>query len=134
MLTWMAAYRSVSANKSESQKTDFCISGLFRYVRNRHYHGYFLLLAGLSSFQSRPGFPVIAIGETIPLLRLVGREEMQLEQEFGERYRDYQRCVPRLLFSFSPGLLPRASSHAGARPSGSGRLRGLLPRRSPRHT
>jgi protein-S-isoprenylcysteine O-methyltransferase Ste14 len=104
MLTWVAAYRSVSANKGESQKTDFCISGPFRYVRNPHYLGYFLLLAGLSSFQSRLGFPVMAIGETILLLRLVGREEMQLEQAFGERYRDYQRCVPRLLFSFSPRI------------------------------
>jgi protein-S-isoprenylcysteine O-methyltransferase Ste14 len=34
MLTWVAAYRSVNTSKGESQKTDFCISGPFRYVRN----------------------------------------------------------------------------------------------------
>jgi protein-S-isoprenylcysteine O-methyltransferase Ste14 len=89
MLTWVAAYRSVSTNKGESQKTDFCISGPFRYVRNPHYLGYFLLLAGLSSFQSRLGFPVTVTT--------------------SDAYRDFY-------FHSARGLLPGASSHAGARP------------------
>ena len=62
MLTWVATYRSVNGSKGESQKTDFCLSGPFGYVRNPQYLGYFLLLAGLSSFQSGLGFPVMAIG------------------------------------------------------------------------
>jgi hypothetical protein len=43
------------------------------------------------------------LAETILLLRLVAREELRLEQEYGERFRVYAQRVPRFL----PSLRPR---------------------------
>jgi protein-S-isoprenylcysteine O-methyltransferase Ste14 len=100
LLTWSAAYRAPSAIK---ERTAFCISGPFRYVRNPQYLAYFLLILALGTFQSRLGFPVMLLGETILLLRLVAREELRLEKEYGERYRVYARRVSRFL----PSLRPR---------------------------
>ena len=37
------------------------------------------------------------VGETILLLRLVAREELQLGQEYGELFRNYAQHVPRFL-------------------------------------
>jgi protein-S-isoprenylcysteine O-methyltransferase Ste14 len=109
LLTWSAAYRPPSAIKD---RTAFCIAGPFRYVRNPQYVSYFLLILALGTFQSRLGFPVMLLGETILLRRLIGREELCLEQEYGERFRVYAQSVPRLLPSFHPrfendGQLPQ---------------------------
>jgi protein-S-isoprenylcysteine O-methyltransferase Ste14 len=100
LLTWSTAYRPPQANRD---RTAFSIAGPFRYVRNPHYLAYFFLLLALGTFQSVLGFPVMLVGETILLLRLVGREELRLEQEHGERYLLYARRVPRFL----PSLRPR---------------------------
>jgi protein-S-isoprenylcysteine O-methyltransferase Ste14 len=43
------------------------------------------------------------VGEAILLQRLIGREELRLKQEFGERFVRYAERVPRLL----PALRPR---------------------------
>jgi len=45
-------------------------------------------------------------GEMILLLRLVAREELQLEQKHGKRFRSYAQRVPRFL----PGLRPPVES------------------------
>jgi protein-S-isoprenylcysteine O-methyltransferase Ste14 len=109
LLAWSTAYRPPPANRD---RTAFSIAGPFRYVRNPHYLSYFFLLLALGTFQSVLGFPVMLLGETILLLRLVGREELRLEQEFGEHFRLYERRVPCLLPSLRPrfeddGQLPR---------------------------
>jgi hypothetical protein len=54
----------------------------------------------------------MVLAETILLLRLAGREELGLEQEYGERFRGYAQRVPRFLPSLHPrfeddGQLPR---------------------------
>jgi protein-S-isoprenylcysteine O-methyltransferase Ste14 len=100
LLTWSTAYRPPTANP---QHTPFSIAGPFRYVRNPQYLSYFLLLLGLGTFQSVIGFPVLLVGEAILLVRLVGREELRLEREYGERFPEYAERVPRLL----PALRPR---------------------------
>jgi protein-S-isoprenylcysteine O-methyltransferase Ste14 len=100
LLTWSTAYRPPSLNQD---RTSFCIAGPFRYVRNPHYLSYFLLIVALGTFQSRLGFPVMLIAEAVLLLRLVAREELQLEQDYGERFFRYAKRVPRLL----PSLRPR---------------------------
>jgi hypothetical protein len=46
---------------------------------------------------------VMLIAEAVLLLRLVAREELQLEQDYGERFFRYAKRVPRLL----PLLRPR---------------------------
>jgi protein-S-isoprenylcysteine O-methyltransferase Ste14 len=109
LLTWSTAYRPPSTIKDH---TAFSIAGPFRYVRNPQYLSYFLLLLALGTFQSVLGFPVMLLAETILLLRLVTREEIRLEQEYGERFRVYAQRVPRLLPSLHPrfedeGQLPQ---------------------------
>jgi protein-S-isoprenylcysteine O-methyltransferase Ste14 len=100
LLTWSTAYRPPSALKD---RTAFSIAGPFRFVRNPQYLSYFLLILALSTFQSRLGFPVMLLAETILLLRLVAREKFCLEQEYGERFRVYAQSVP----CFLPSLRPR---------------------------
>jgi protein-S-isoprenylcysteine O-methyltransferase Ste14 len=100
LLTWSTAYRPQSGGP---QHTSFSSGGPFRYVRNPQYWAYFLLILALGTFQSVLGFPVMLVGETILLLRLAGREELLLEQEYGERFRRYAQQVPR----FVPALRPR---------------------------
>jgi protein-S-isoprenylcysteine O-methyltransferase Ste14 len=109
LLTWSTAYRPPSALKD---RTAFSIAGPFRFVRNPQYLSYFLLILALSTFQSRLGFPVMLLAETILLLRLVAREELRLDQEYGERFRVYAQRVPRFLPSLrrrfeNDGQLPR---------------------------
>ena len=103
ILTWATAYRPPSAN---ADRTTFSIGGPFRRVRNPHYLSYFLLVLALGTFQSRLGFPVMLVAETLLLLRLTRREELRLEQEYGERFRVYAQRVPRFL----PSLRPRVEA------------------------
>ena len=100
LLTWSTACRPSSTIKDH---TAFSITGPFRYVRNPQYLSYFFLILALGTFQSALGFPIMLLAETILLLRLVGREELRLEREYGERFRVYAQRVPRFL----PSLRPR---------------------------
>jgi protein-S-isoprenylcysteine O-methyltransferase Ste14 len=111
VLTWASAYRPYGRKGGQPQAVDLSVGGPYRYVRNPHYVGYFLLVVALGSFQSRLGFPILIAVETLLLLRFIAREEMQLEQQCGERFRDYCRHVPRLM----PSLRPRIAAD-GASP------------------
>jgi protein-S-isoprenylcysteine O-methyltransferase Ste14 len=104
LLTWSTAYRPQTANP---HRPSFSVGGPFRYVRNPQYLSYFLLILALGTFQSVLGFPVMLLGETLLLLRLVRREERCLEQEFGDRFLLYAQRVPRFL----PFFRPRAEDH-----------------------
>jgi len=77
LLTWASAYRPSIA---DVDRTAFSIAGPFRYVRNPHYLSYFLLILALGTFQSRLGFLIMLLAETLLLLRLAAREELRLEQ------------------------------------------------------
>jgi len=101
LLTWATAYRPHSPH---SHCADFSVAGPFRYLRSPHYLACSFLLIALGTFQSRLGFPIMLFAEIILLLRLVGREEVRLEQEYGERFRVCRQRVPHLL----PSLRPRA--------------------------
>src|SRR5713101_6943001 len=104
ILTWASAYRLSSPRGDQPQTVALLVGGPYRYVRNPHYIGYFLLVVALGSFQSRLGFPILIAAETLLFLRLLAREEMQLEQQCGERFREYCRRVPRLLPSLRPQI------------------------------
>ena len=97
ILTWATAYRFPSQKSNQRQAVALPVGGPYRYVRNPHHIGYFLLLVALGSFQSRLGFPILIAAETLLFLRLIAREEMQLERQCGERFRQYCKRVPRLL-------------------------------------
>jgi len=101
LLTWATAYRPPSTGVD---RTGFSIGGPFRHVRNPHYLAYFFLVLALGTFQSRLGFPVMVLGEALLLLRLLAREELLLDQQYGDRFRTYAQRVPRLLPSLHPLL------------------------------
>jgi protein-S-isoprenylcysteine O-methyltransferase Ste14 len=101
LLTWTTAYRAPGASPNRAVLST---AGPFRYVRNPRYLAYFFLLVALATFQSRLGSPVMLLAEAILLLRLIAREEVQLEQEYGERSRVYRQRVPCLLPSLRPHI------------------------------
>lgn len=95
--TWAAAYLQSNVVHDTALHTERIVAdGPYRHVRNPLYIGTFLLTVGLGLLASRSGFVVLVIGGAIRILRLIGREEMQLEKEQGERYREFCRLVPRL--------------------------------------
>jgi protein-S-isoprenylcysteine O-methyltransferase Ste14 len=100
LLTWATAYRPPP--RSNSDRLEFSTGGPFRYVRNPHYLAYFLLIIALGTFQSRLGFLIMLISETILLLRLIAREEFLLTNAYGQRFAAYTQRVPHLLPSLSP--------------------------------
>lgn len=104
ILTWATAYRFPSQKSNQPQTVALLVGGPYRYVRNPHYIGYFLLVVALGSFQSRLGFPTLIAAETLLFLRLIAREEMRLERQCGELFREYCRRVPRLLPSMRPQI------------------------------
>ena len=106
ILTWATAYRLSSPRGDQPQIMALPVGGPYRYVRNPHYLAYFMILVALGSFQSRWGFPILIAAETLLFLRLIAREETQLEHQYGERFREYSRRVPRLL----PSLRPRIAA------------------------
>jgi protein-S-isoprenylcysteine O-methyltransferase Ste14 len=103
-LTWASAHRLSTPRGDQPQTVALRVGGPYRYVRNPHYIGYFLLVVALGSFQSRLGFPILIAAETLLFLRLIAREEMRLERQCGERFREYRRRVPRLLPSMRPQI------------------------------
>jgi protein-S-isoprenylcysteine O-methyltransferase Ste14 len=110
--TWAAAYlRSDVVHDPALHAEKLVVDGPYRYLRNPLYLGTFLLSIGLGLLASRSGFLLLAIGAAIRIPRLIGREESQLEKQQGERFREFCRCVPKLI----PSLRPRIAS-AGLRP------------------
>jgi protein-S-isoprenylcysteine O-methyltransferase Ste14 len=104
LLTGATAYRPSSVL---SERSHLRVDGPFRYVRNPHYLGYFLLLTALGTFQSRLGLPMMLLVETVFLVRLVGHEEILLEQKYRERFSFYRQAVPRII----PSLRPRIKTN-----------------------
>lgn len=118
--TWAAAYlRSDVVHDSELHTEALMADGPYRYVRNPLYLGTFLMSVGLGLLASRTGFAILTVGAAIRILRLIGREEAELEKEQGERFREFCRRVPRLL----PSLRPRIPA-AGLKPQWGQAFRG----------
>jgi protein-S-isoprenylcysteine O-methyltransferase Ste14 len=110
--TWAAAYlRSNVVHDTKLHTENLVGDGPYRYVRNPLYLGTFLMSIGIGLLASRSGFILLAVGAAIRILRLIGREESELEKQQGERFREFCRRVPRLI----PSVRPRIPS-AGLRP------------------
>ena len=110
--TWAAAYlRSSVVHDTELHTEKLVGDGPYRHVRNPLYLGTFLFSVGLGLLASRSGFVFLAAGAAVRILRLIGREESELQKQQGERFREFRSRVPRLI----PSLLPRIPS-AGLRP------------------
>ena len=118
--TWAAAYlRSDVVHDTALHTETLVADGPYRHVRNPLYLGTFLLSVGLGLLASRLGFAILAVGGAIRILRLIGREEAELERERGESFREFCRRVPRLL----PSLQPRVPA-SGLKPQWGQAFRG----------
>src|SRR5690348_13805568 len=110
--TWAAAYLQSNVVHDTALHTDRIVAdGPYRRVRNPLYIGTFLMAFGLGLLASRAGFIVLVVGAAIRIRRLIGREEFQLEQQQGERFREFCRRVPRIFPSIraripAAGLVP----------------------------
>ena len=80
----------------------FIPSGLYRYTRNPMMWGTWLVFIGQSFFYHSWSLLVITVLVIIPLAIwfVVHIEEPDLEQRFGEEYRDYQKKTPRWGWKF----------------------------------
>ncbi|HEY6945985.1 MAG TPA: isoprenylcysteine carboxylmethyltransferase family protein [Candidatus Acidoferrum sp.] len=105
--TWAAAYlRSDVVHDAALHTETLVADGPYRHVRNPLYLGTFLMSVGLGFLASRAGFVILAAGAAIRILRLIGREEAELEKQEGEGFREFCRRVPRLLPSLRPRVPP----------------------------
>jgi protein-S-isoprenylcysteine O-methyltransferase Ste14 len=103
--TWAAAYLGPHVVHDLRLHTESLVAdGPYRRVRNPLYLGSLLLSIGLGFLASRVGFFILAAGGAARILRLIGREEEELEQQQGVRFHEFVRSVPRLLPSISPRL------------------------------
>ncbi|HVH70380.1 MAG TPA: isoprenylcysteine carboxylmethyltransferase family protein, partial [Candidatus Dormibacteraeota bacterium] len=111
--TWATAYLRSEVVHDKALHTETLVAdGPYGHVRNPLYLGTFLMSVGLGLLASRSGFVVLAAGAAIRILRLIRREEAELEKQQGESFREFCRRVPRMLPSLSPripaaGLTPQ---------------------------
>ena len=102
--SWAAAYlRSEVVHDTVVRTEGLVADGPYRRVRNPLYLGNVLLSLGMALLASRLGAVLLVVGQTLFLLRLIGREEAALAAAEGDRFAAYRAAVPRLV----PALTPR---------------------------
>lgn len=110
--TWASAYLHSSVVKDAAIHADRLVAdGPYRHLRNPLYLGTVLLGISFGLLASPTGFVVLVLGLTAFMIRLIGREQAELEAAQGAAYRRYVRAVPALV----PALEPRVDA-SGARP------------------
>jgi methanethiol S-methyltransferase len=87
--------QAFGANRSPHATTEFKTPGLYRLVRHPLYFGF--LLAFWATPIMTVGHLLFAVGLTLYVLIAVPLEERDLLDQFGDRYRDYQKRVRALL-------------------------------------
>ncbi|HKA24488.1 MAG TPA: isoprenylcysteine carboxylmethyltransferase family protein [Candidatus Eisenbacteria bacterium] len=105
--SWASAYlRSDIVHDTALRTEGLVADGPFRFVRNPLYLGNLLLSLGMALLMSPLGACVLVFGQAFFLLRLIGREEWELQHTEGDRFAAYRAAVPRLV----PSLVPRVPS------------------------
>jgi len=105
--TWGTAYLQAAVMRDSRVHTEKLLAdGPYRHVRNPLYLGNILMAVGIGLMASRLGFLILLLGMVVFVIRLLMREESELERAQGQPYRAYCAVVPRLL----PSLLPRVPS------------------------
>ncbi|HET9709957.1 MAG TPA: methyltransferase [Gemmatimonadales bacterium] len=101
--TWASAYLHSTVVKDADIHADRLVAdGPYRHLRNPLYFGTLLLGISFGLMANPAGFFLLVGGLTIFVLRLIGREEVELEAIQGAAYRRYVRAVPALLPAFEP--------------------------------
>jgi methanethiol S-methyltransferase len=91
---------SLSGLKSlyqEAPSSELMIAGVHRYMRHPLYTGTFLFIWGLWLFYPSLSLLIADIVITAYTVYAIRLEEEKLVQEFGDKYREYQRTVPKLI-------------------------------------
>lgn len=94
---------SLSGVKSlvqESPSAELMIKGIHRYMRHPLYLGTFLAIWGLWLLVPTLGLLITNVVITAYTLYAIQLEEKKLIAEFGDRYRAYQKTVPKLIPRF----------------------------------
>ncbi len=121
--TWAAAYLRSDVVHDADLHTDIVVAdGPYRHLRNPLYLGTLLLSVGLAFLASRIGAVILVGGAALRILRLIGREEADLEKQQGAVYTEFCRRVPRLL----PSLRARVPG-SGLAPQWTQAFRGEAP-------
>lgn len=96
-------FLSLSGLKSlyqEAPSAELMIAGVHRYMRHPLYTGTFLFIWGLWLLFPSLSFLIADLVITVYTVYAIQLEEAKLVQEFGEKYREYQRNVPKLIPRF----------------------------------
>lgn len=96
-------FLSLSGLKSlfqEAPKAELMIAGIHRYMRHPLYLGTFLFIWGLWVLYPYLGLLIANSVITGYTLFAIGLEEQKLVAEFGEKYKAYQKNVPKLIPRF----------------------------------
>ena len=78
------------------ESSSLVVTGLFRYSRNPMYVGMVVILFGVATLTGSLS-PFIGPVLFVPILnaRVIQHEEVMLEEQFGEAYREYKSTVRR---------------------------------------
>ena len=105
--SWASAYlRSDIVHDTALRTEGLVADGPFRYVRNPLYLGNILLSLGMGLLMSPLGAFILILGQTFFLIRLIKREEWELQHSEGDRFAAYKAAVPMLV----PSPVPRVPS------------------------
>ncbi|PSH00504.1 MAG: hypothetical protein BRC30_03190 [Nanohaloarchaea archaeon SW_7_46_7] len=89
--------KQLSLKQTSGLDKDFVEKGLYRYSRNPQVLGNLITLLGIAALL-RSFQPVLLASITgLWLIMMVFSEELWLDQEYGDEYREYWRKVPRFL-------------------------------------
>jgi protein-S-isoprenylcysteine O-methyltransferase Ste14 len=109
--TWGTSYLQAEVMRDARVHTERLLAdGPYRYVRNPLYLGNILLAVGVGLMASRVGFLILSIGLTVFVMRLIFREESELQGDQGDSYRRYCAAVPRLLPSLTARVPPAGNA------------------------
>ncbi len=111
--SWATSYlQSAVVHDAALHSEKLVADGPYRHLRNPLYLGNLLQAVGIGFLASATGFPILVVGLTVFMLRLIRREEAGLLASQGESYRRYFAAVPQLL----PAIRARVPG-SGARPN-----------------
>jgi protein-S-isoprenylcysteine O-methyltransferase Ste14 len=103
--TWAAAYLGSSVVHDPISHTErLVVDGPYRHVRNPLYLGSFLFSLGVGFLASRAGFFFLVAGGAVRVVRLIRREEENLDRARGAAFREFVQRVPRFFPAISPRL------------------------------
>ena len=97
ILVTLKAIKQLSLKQTSGLDKDFVDEGLYRYSRNPQVLGNLITLLGIVALL-RSLRPILVSSITgLWLIIMVFSEELWLDQEYGDEYREYWRKVPRFL-------------------------------------